>query len=119
MNDTLGSVHAKNAAVLGIVLLGSIPYGPTAVMSAGLGGAIQMVNLKLLERNVSWMLGLAGRGQAGAAQALVAVRLLGSLGLVGAVLLSVPVSPLAFALGLSTVVPAVLWHGVATARREA
>jgi hypothetical protein len=63
------------------------------------------------------MLGTSGGG--GLLQGLLALRLLLLLGLVGLVLLTLPVQPLAFALGLSTVVPAVLWHGLTSAAREA
>jgi hypothetical protein len=41
------------------------------------------------------------------------------LGLVGLVLLKLPVQPIAFAVGLSTVVPALIWHGLAPGQREA
>ena len=59
------------------------------------------------------------RSAGGLLQALIALRLLLLLGLVGIVLATLPVQPLAFALGLSIVVPAVLWHGLTSAAREA
>jgi hypothetical protein len=44
------------------------------------------------------------------------LRLMGLLGLVGVVLLTVPVAPVWFSIGLSTAVPASLWHGVVSLR---
>ncbi len=111
------SLHTKNALVLALFLGAVAPFGATALISVALGGGMQLVNLRGLERSVGGMLGTSGGG--GLLQGLLALRLLGLLGLVGLVLLTLPVQPLAFALGLSTVVPAVLWHGLTSAAREA
>ncbi len=109
------SLHTKNALILVLFLGAAAPFGWAALMSVAIGGGIQLVNLRGLERSVGGMLRSAG----GLLQALLALRLLLLLGLVGIVLATLPVQPLAFALGLSTVVPAVLWHGLTSAEREA
>ena len=113
------SVHAKNALILSLALGVAIPFGWHAVASVLLGGGIQVVNLRGLERSVGGMLHLAAGGRGGVFQALIGLRLLLLLGLVGIILLTLRVEPIAFAVGLSTVVPAVLWHGLAPGQREA
>ena len=113
------SVHAKNGLILALALGVALPFGWRVVASVLLGGGIQVVNLRGLERSVGGMLHLAAGGRGGAFQALLSLRLLLLLGLVGIILLTLPVEPIAFAVGLSTVVPAVLWHGLASGPREA
>ncbi len=109
------SLHTKNALILVLFLGAAAPFGWAALMSVAIGGGIQVVNLRGLERSVGGMLRSAG----GLLQALFALRLLLLLALVGIVMATLPVQPLAFTLGLSTVVPAVLWHGLTSAAREA
>ncbi len=111
------SLHTKNAMVLALFLGAVAPFGWTALISVAIGGGMQLVNLRGLERSVGGMLRTSGVG--GLLRGLLALRLLLLLGLVGMVLLTLPVQPLAFALGLSIVVPAVLWHGLTSAAREA
>ncbi len=111
------SLHTKNALVLTLFLGTAAPFGWTALISVAIGGGMQVVNLRGLERSVGGMLRTSGVG--GLLHALLALRLLLLLALVGIVLVTLPVQPLAFALGLSTVVPAVLWHGLTSAAREA
>ena len=115
----VASVQTRNAEVLALVLLATIPLGWRAVASVAIGGSIQMVNLRLLERSVSGLIQDADPARSRAFRALLALRLVLMLGMVGAVLLLSPVEPLAFTLGLSTVVPAVIWHGLRTARQRA
>lgn len=113
------SLHAKNFLILALALGGAVPFGWRAVASLSLGGGIQIVNLRGLERSVTGMLQQAAEGRGGVLQALLTLRLLLLLGLVGLVLLKLPVQPIAFAVGLSTVVPALIWHGLAPGQREA
>ncbi len=80
------------------------------------------MNLKALERCVAWLLGLATGGgplSGGArlgAGLLIQLRWLILATAVAAILLTLPVEPIAFLVGLSTAALAVLWHGFATAR---
>jgi hypothetical protein len=115
MSRLLAPLAAKNASVLALALLGSIPYGWRAAASVAVGGGVQAVNLAGLERSVRLLARLAVEGRGGPAQILLASRFLILVGSVGLVLYALPVEPLAFAIGLSTAVPAVLWHGLATA----
>jgi hypothetical protein len=114
MSRALSSLGAKNAVVLALALLGSIPYGWRAAASVAVGGGVQAVNLAGLERSVRLLLRLAADRRGGPAHILLASRFLILVGSVGLVLYALPVAPLAFAVGLSTAVPAVLWHGLAT-----
>ena len=113
------SIHARNALVLAGGLLGAAPLGWHVVASLALGGGMQVVNLRGLERSVRGMLGLAAQGQTYGARALVAVRWALFLGAVVLALTTLPLEPIAFLVGLSTVVPAVIWHGFATAGQRA
>jgi hypothetical protein len=115
VSGRFGSLAAKNAAVLLLALLGSIPYGWRAAASVAVGGGIQAVNLAGLERSVRLLSRLATEGRGGPAQILLASRFLILVGAVGLALFTLPVSPVAFAVGLSTAVPAVIWHGLARA----
>ena len=110
------SIHARNFVVLLVAVLAVTPYGWPAVGSLALGGGIQVLNLRALERGVATMLSRAAVGQTSGARALLALRWLLTLGVVVFVLLRLPVEPIAFAVGLSTVVPAAIWHGFASAR---
>ncbi len=112
----MSTVHAKIALIFALVLMTSMPFGPRAALGVALGGALQLLNLRLLERSVAYLLGLAGSGQGGAVQALIGLRFLALLGAGAFVLYALPVDPLAFAIGFSVTVPAVLWHGLARAR---
>ncbi len=117
MRGRLVSLHTKNALMLALFLGAAAPFGWSALMSVAIGGGIEVVNLRGLERSVGGLLRTGGGG--GFLQALLALRLLLLLALVGVVLVTLPVEPLAFVLGLSSVVPAVLWHGLTGAEREA
>ena len=50
---------------------------------------------------------------------LIALRLALLLGVVGAILLSVPIEPIGFSVGLSTLAVAAIWHGLSTASQGA
>ena len=105
--------------MLTAALLGAAPFGWRAVASLALGGGMQVVNLRGLERSVRGMLGVAARGQTSGARALVTVRWVLLLGAVALALTTLPLQPIAFLGGLSTAVPAVIWHGFATAGSRA
>jgi hypothetical protein len=108
----LRSVHAKNGLILALALLGSIPYGVPAATSVLAGGVIQIVNLRGLERVVGWLSGVAPREPNALVQVVFGFRFLALFVSVGVVLWTLPVEPIPFTVGLSTAVPAVLWHGV-------
>ena len=112
------TIHGKNALILGVMLLGMIPFGWNAFGSTALGGGIQIVNLRGLERGVAAMLGLAADGQTLASRVLVSLRWVLVLGLVAFCLFVLPLEPVAFVVGLSSVVPAVIWHGLVTSVPE-
>jgi hypothetical protein len=110
----LRSIHAKNACVLALALALVMPYGVPAVWGVAAGGAIQIVNLRGLERYVAWLVGVAQGAPTGLVQVVLGFRFVAVLAAAGAALLLLPVEPIPFALGLSTVVPAVIWHGLTT-----
>jgi hypothetical protein len=112
------SIHGKNAIVLALALLGSIPYGIAAVGSVALGGGIQVLNLLALDRTLWSLRGLAGSGSGTGLRALLGLRFVLVVGLAGWVIIALPVEPAPFAFGLGTLIPAALWHGLDSARRE-
>jgi hypothetical protein len=82
------------------------------------GGGIQVVNLKVLERNVRAITGGPGaRAQGAAGLAFVLARFMLLIGLVLWVFAQGWVQPLAFGMGLLLVVPASVWHGLAAPRK--
>ena len=111
----MNTLHAKNALIVGLLLAASLPLGTAFVTGVALGGAIQVLNLKLLERSVAWMLGLASEGRSGGVQGLVMLRFTTLMAACVASLVLLPIDPLAFAIGFSSVVPACLWHGLTSA----
>ena len=112
------SLHSKNALLAGLVLLVVAPLGAPVVAAAAVGAVLSALNLWGLERTVNAVLGLAQVGQGGAVQALVALRFAGVMALFAVLLIAFRVDPLGFALGFSTAVPAVLWHGLSARRSE-
>jgi hypothetical protein len=114
----LGSVHAKNGLILALALMGAMPYGVPAVWSVAVGGGIQVVNLRGLERAVAWLVHVGPERPTAFLQLVLAARFAAVVAAAGVVLWTLPVEPIAFAVGLSTVVPAVIWHGLATAPAE-
>lgn len=106
------SLHAKNALVLALALLGSISYGCHAAASLACGGGIQIVNLIALDGSLKAILPRAAGGGAGALRPLLFLRFAAVAAAVGAALMALPLDVIPFVIGLSTVVPAALWHGL-------
>jgi hypothetical protein len=104
-------LRQRHMWVLCAVLLIALPFGQRALLSAALGGAISIVNLRLLEHSVQRLLGGPQGPQPLALRLLLHLRLVFLFGLIAAVLLRTRLEPLAFTAGLSSAVPAVLWHG--------
>ncbi len=120
MSASSPSLHAIHAVLLVVALAGSIPYGWSATASLALGGGIQVLNLRALERSVRLM--LASTVESGsrarlAAHAVSGLRLLLLLALLSWVLIATPVRPLAFGIGLLLVVPALGLYGYKVSRR--
>jgi hypothetical protein len=115
VSAALSSIHRKSLVILALALAGAIPYGWAAVWSVALGGGIQVVNLKALERTVSAL--RSPRVSARGLRVALALRFALVVGLVGWAILHLPIAPLAFAAGLGIVVPAALWHAVEESRR--
>lgn len=113
------SLHTKNALALALLLLCAAPFGVTVLASASLGGGVQVLNLRLLERAVAFWLGGRAHGLGGLAKILIAFRFVALMGLCAALIVLLPVNAVAFAAGFSSVVPAAIWHGFETARRGA
>lgn len=113
----LGSLHTRHAYVAAALVGGAAMFGTSALASVALGSGMQAVNLFWLERSVQGWLQQAAAGHTGVAQQ-AAVRLIALLASVGCVLVWIPVDTIAFTVGISSAVPAVLWHGWARARRE-
>ena len=111
------SLHTRHACVAAALVGGAAMFGTSALAGVALGSGMQAVNLFWLERSVQGWLQQAAAGHTGVAQQ-AAVRLLALLASVGVVLLWVPVDTMAFTVGISSAVPAVLWHGWVSARRE-
>ncbi len=103
------SIHAKNGIFLALALLGSIPYGIAAAGSVAGGGAIQVLNLLVLDRTLSSLL---ASGSGSGLRVLLGLRFVFVVGLAGWALLWLPVDPAPFAIGLGTLIPAALWHGL-------
>ncbi len=121
MIATPPTLPQKHLFVLAVAFIASFPYGWRASASVALGGGIQVVNLRALERSVASLLALAaGRPPGGGLRLGVALllqaRWLILLGVVAAVLITLPVNPIALLVGLSTAAAAVLWHGFAVSR---
>jgi hypothetical protein len=115
---SLRSIHAKNALILALASAGAMTYGVPAVCSVAVGGGIQVVNLRGLERAVGWLVSHAPARPGGLAQLVLGGRFVAVLAAVGAALWLLPIEPIPFVVGLSTSVPAVIWHGLSTAALE-
>jgi uncharacterized membrane protein YedE/YeeE len=114
----LGSVHRKHALLLALAACASIVYGWAALGSLMLGGGIQVMNLRALDRTASRLRDFARTGSAASLRALLVFRFVLVVGVVGWVLLRLPVQPGPFVVGLGLMIPAVLWHGLETARHR-
>ncbi len=113
----LASLHAKHA-VVALALIGAAAFfGKGALASVALGSGMQAVNLFWLERSVQGWLQHAATGQGGSPQRTT-LRLLALLASVAAALAVLPLQPVGFLVGISSAVPAVLWYGLASARRS-
>lgn len=106
------SLHAKNGLVLTLALVGSIAYGCHAAASLACGGGIQIVNLIALDGSLKTILPRAAHGAAGALRPLLLLRFAIVAAAVGVALAALPLDVVPFVIGLSTVVPAALWHGL-------
>ena len=116
MSAGLG-LHTKHALLVGLAFGGAMTYGLHAAASLLVGGGVQVLNLKALERGVRRLVGLARPAPGALGIGLNSLRLVLFLGLVLVVATRTPVQPRAFAVGLLLVVPALLWQGVEEARR--
>ena len=113
------SIHAKNAiSLIAIASLCAI-FGREYLLSALVGGLVQVVNLYFLERATSWMLGLVELGGSGVARALLALRFSLLLLFCALLLILLPVEPIGFAIGFSTILPASVWYALSPDRSEA
>lgn len=119
MSASVPSLHAIHLGLLAVALAGSIPYGWSATASLALGGGIQVLNLRALERSVRLMVAStveSGSRARVAAHAASGLRLLLLLALLAWVMVATPVAPLPFGIGLLLVVPALAWYGISQAR---
>lgn len=113
------TLHGAHFALLAVALAGSIPYGWSATASLALGGGIQALNLRALERSVRLMVAATvetGSRARLAAHAASGLRLLLLFALLAWVMVASPVSPVPFAIGLLLVVPALAWFGLQQVR---
>ncbi len=120
MKAALRSIHAKHALLVAVAFAGAIPYGWHAAWSLAAGGGIQALNLAVLERSVRRMIGSTDRAHrrgAAGSQILALARFGLLFGAVAWLLLRTAVEPLALLVGLSMLVPATAWHGIADANR--
>lgn len=115
------SLHTKNAICLVVLLAicGASAIGRDYMLSALVGGFVQVVNLYFLERATSWMLGLVEVGGSGVLKALLGLRFVFFLMLCAALLIFLPVEPVGFAIGFSSILPAAIWYGLTATASEA
>jgi hypothetical protein len=106
----VASLHLKNACVLAVFCLLAAPFGASVLKSVALGGMLAAVNLRLLERSVIAPL-TAPDGGGIVLRLFLHMRMGLLFAVLAVVLLSERAEPLPLTLGLSSAVPAVLWHG--------
>jgi hypothetical protein len=106
-----GALLRRHALVCAAFALASIPLGERTLIGVIAGCAIALVNLRGLERSVHRMLGGPQAPHPFVLRIFLHLRIGLLLALVAVVLLRGGVAPLAFTVGLSSIVPAVLWHG--------
>lgn len=109
------SLQAKNTLLVALATAMAVPFGSQMVASVAVGGVMQIVNLRALERSVAALLGLA-QGGSSLGRVLIAGRWVLFLTAVALVISLTSLHPVALIVGLSTSVPAVLWHGLEEAR---
>lgn len=107
----MASLHLKNACVLAVFCVLALPFGASALQAVALGGALAAVNLRMLERGVVMPLCAAPTSDGIFLRLFLHMRLGLLFAVLAAVLLSERAEPLPLTLGLSSAVPAVLWHG--------
>ena len=113
------SLHAKNAICLVAIATLCAIFGREYLLSAVVGGVVQVANLHLLERATAWMLGLIDLGGSGIARALLALRFVLLLMLCALLLVLLPVEPIGFAIGFSSILPASVWYALTASQSEA
>jgi hypothetical protein len=116
IRERLAPLQAKHALLLGLAFCASIPYGMHAAASLLVGGGIQILNLRALERSVRL---ITDRQVAGLGLVLSAARFVLLISVVLLLFWATPLHRLALGIGLLLVVPAALWHGLETARANA
>jgi len=109
------SLQAKNALLATLAMAVAVPFGSQVVASVAVGGVMQILNLRGLERSVALLLGLAQSGSS-LGRVLLAGRWVLFLAAVALVIALSSLHPVGLIVGLSTSVPAVLWHGLEEAR---
>ena len=119
MRRLVASLQSKHALLLFGAVCAALPIGGMpASLSVLCGGAIQTASLWTLERTVAGWVRRAQGGSPGAPHRLAWLRMPSILLIVGGALYLLDVEPGAFTLGLSVVVPAVIWHGLVPVRGE-
>jgi uncharacterized membrane protein len=110
------SVHGKYALLLAVAVTAAIPYGWHAAASVALGGGIQALNLRALERSVRVIAGMAkseGERVAAAGMSIAVLRFGAFIAAVVTVLATLPIDPLVFLASMLLILPAVSWHALA------
>jgi hypothetical protein len=115
MTRSVLSLQAKTVLLVALAAALAAPFGSQIFASVAVGGVMQIVNLRALERSVAALLGLAQSGSS-LGRVLLAGRWLLFLTAVALVIGLSSLNPIALIIGLSTSVPAVLWHGLEEAR---
>ena len=110
------SIHAKNALSFAVLFAATLPLGRELSTAVAVGGVLQVFNLVLLERGVGWLLGTLAPSGGGLVRALISLRFGFLFGLWAVLLIAFRLDPIGFAVGFSSVVPAMLWHGFGHAR---
>jgi hypothetical protein len=111
------SLAAKNAVVFALALAGSMPYGCLAAASLACGAGIQIMSVFGLERSVRHLAAAAALGGQPAVRPLLFLRFAAVAALLALALATLPLQLGPFVVGLSTVIPAALWHGIEAAQR--
>ena len=89
----------------------SLPLGAKSALAVGLGAVISLANLRLLVRSVVRMLQPGSPSGGLILRLFLHLRLVALFAIVALVLVRTELPPIEFTAGLSSVVPAALWHG--------
>jgi hypothetical protein len=111
------TLAARNAVVFALALVGSMPYGCLAAASLACGAGIQIMSVFGLERSVRQLTAAAALGEHPAVRPLLFLRFAAVAALLALALATLPLEIGPFLVGLSTVIPAALWHGFAAIPR--